>query len=38
IRFKTPIKIILVAQQTIQIIENVSELLPLSFQKDNLFE
>jgi cytidine deaminase len=38
IRFKTPIKIILVGQQSLQVIGNVSELLPLSFQKDNLFE
>lgn len=38
IRFKKPIEIILVGQPRIQVIENVTELLPLSFQKDNLFE
>jgi len=38
IRFKSPIKVILVGKNTIQVIQNASQLLPLSFEKDKLFE
>lgn len=37
-RFKKPIKVILIGNESIQVIENISQLLPLSFQKDNLYE
>jgi len=37
-RFNTPIAIILIGQKTIQIIENISQLLPLSFKKSDLIE
>ncbi|MBI9067518.1 MAG: cytidine deaminase [Salinivirgaceae bacterium] len=37
-RFKKSIKVIMVGSDSIHVIENVSQLLPLSFQKDNLYE
>lgn len=37
-RFKKPIKIILVGKNKIQVVHNVSQLLPLNFVKDNLTE
>ena len=37
-RFKKPIKVILIGREKIQVIENVSQLLPLNFVKENLNE
>lgn len=37
-RFDKPIKVILVGRNKIQTIENISQLLPLNFLKDNLTE
>ena len=38
VRFNSPITVILVGQNTIQLIKNCSQLLPLSFKNDNFFE
>jgi cytidine deaminase len=38
LRFNTPIAVILIGQKTIQIVENISQLLPLSFKKSDLIE
>jgi len=38
IRFKTPIKVILIGKEKIITIDNISQLLPLNFEKDNLTE
>lgn len=37
-RFEKPIKLILIGRERIQVIESVSQLLPLNFLKDNLTE
>ncbi len=36
IRFKSPIKVILIGKDKYQVIENCSQLLPLNFDKENL--
>ena len=38
IRFNHSIKVILIGSAIIQVIEGIQQLLPLNFQKDNLFE
>jgi cytidine deaminase len=38
IRFNSPISIILIGKNTIQLIENATQLLPLHFEKDKLSE
>ena len=37
-RFKTPIKVILIGEEKIITIDNISQLLPLNFEKDSLSE